>query len=63
MWALILTVVIHGSNKGGASVAHVPGFTSQQACLETAKTWMAEMRRLDNEATVTVRYSAICAKT
>jgi hypothetical protein len=44
MWILILTLV-SSSTSTGQSVAAVPGFTSEQACISAATAWQQQVRK------------------
>lgn len=51
---LILTTF----NYYGANVAHVPGFTSREACLTAANEWLKQSNKVANGHTA---FRALCA--
>lgn len=61
MWILILTLTMAGSQKGGAAVTAVPGFTTEATCMAAANTWLRQPHAAayGGEA---VSKSALCAK-
>ena len=54
MYVLILTIAWGGYATGAASIEHIPGFTSNTACLAAGNAWIKHMN--------TSSAKAICVK-